>query len=119
MSNEQRRRRRRPSPADNHDAPDATRADVEALIERFNFPLERGAVFDWPGLAKVLAREARRYRLAMPYWLALFGGYREPPLTLQVLPGGAARCEDTTTHTRRSRSEAETRLRLVQGGRLR
>ena len=40
MSNEKHRRRRRPSPADNHDAPDATCADVEALIERFNFPLE-------------------------------------------------------------------------------
>lgn len=94
MSNEQR------SQAGNHDAPDATREDIEALIERFNFPLERGAVADWPGFARSLAYEVRRYRLPMPHWLAAFAGYPEPPVPLRVLPGGAPRREDASTHAR-------------------
>lgn len=100
MSNETRRHRRRPSPAGNHDAPDATREDIAALIERFNFPLERGAVADWPGFARALARETRRYRLPMPFWLARFAGYAEPPVPLRVVTGGASEREKATAHGR-------------------
>jgi hypothetical protein len=82
---------------------DATRQDVLALIERFDVPMERGAVPDWPGLARSLAHEARRYRLPLPFWLARFAGYPEPPVPLQVLPGGAVGNENTPTPAPRSR----------------
>ncbi len=101
---------------------DATRQDVLALIERFNVPMERGAVAGWHAFARALAYEARRHRLSLPFWLARFAGYPEPPVPLRVLPGGAAGSEDRTTHVRRSRFEdrpADPWLHLVQDRRSR
>ncbi len=65
------------------DAPRATRDEVRALIVQFAVPQHRPD--DFVAVASALVREARRYGITVPAWLAATAGYRRPPPPLTLL----------------------------------
>lgn len=71
--------------------PRATREDVQALIVQLNCPSNRGEVEDFAAVARGLVRDARRYGVAIPGWLAAAAGFREPPAALRLVRGGRSR----------------------------
>jgi len=83
------RKRRKGGEVD--DVPRATREDVEALIVQLNYPHNRREVEDFAAVARGLVREARRYGVPIPPWLAAVAGFREPPAALRFIRGGRSR----------------------------
>lgn len=75
----------------NGTCPQATPEDVRALIAQFAYPHNRVEVDDFAALARALVREARRFAVPIPPWLAMVAGFREPPAALRCIRGGRSR----------------------------
>lgn len=83
------RKRRKRDDVD--EIPRATREEVQALIVQLNYPRNRREVEEFAAVARGLVREARRYGLPIPPWLAAVAGFREPPPALRFIRGGRSR----------------------------
>jgi len=70
--------------------PRANADDIQQLVARYASASARDQVENWPDLARALVREARRYGLTIPPYLAHAAGYRGAPPPLNAIEGGKA-----------------------------